>query len=143
MANRMPAWLLYSLATVIFWGAWGATSKVVSDRLNLAANQALFTVGLAPVAWFCLSRKAISQTTTQSSRGRFWAFMTGVLGGLGNIALFKSLGSGGPVSVVVPLSSIYALITILIALVFLKERVSTYQKIGAGIGLAAIYLLSL
>ena len=54
-AWKRPAWLLWSLATIVLWGAWGLVSKVASSEADVYANQLLYTVGLMPlmifVAW--------------------------------------------------------------------------------------------
>jgi transporter family protein len=76
-------------------------------------------------------------------RGIFFAFLTGILGGTGNIVFFKSLSMGGRASVVVPMSGLAPLVTVVVAFFVLHERMSAYQKIGLGLALAAIYLLSL
>ena len=76
-------------------------------------------------------------------RGIFFAFITGILGGTGNIAFFKALTTGGQAAVVVPMGGLAPLVTVLVAFVVLRERMSTYQKVGLVVALAAIYLLSL
>jgi transporter family protein len=73
----------------------------------------------------------------------FYAFITGVLGGTGNIAFFKALSSGGQASIVVPATSLTPLVTVILGYVFLKEKTNTLQKIGVVLALIAIYILSL
>jgi len=45
----MPAWLRYSLLTILVWGAWGVVSKIVSDRIDANTNQVFFSLGLLPL----------------------------------------------------------------------------------------------
>ena len=140
----MPAWLTYSLLTVVFYGLWGTLSKVVSNEMNPWMYQVVFSVGLLPVVAVLLRSRRLSAGTTGSSRrrGMFYAFGTGILGGVGNIALYQSLGMGGEASIAVPVSSVYSVVTVILAFLFLKERVSGSQKLGLVVGFVAIYLLS-
>jgi transporter family protein len=140
--NQFPSWLLFSLLTIVLWGVWGATSKVVSNELNAYANQVLFTLGLMPLMLLILRSRRLSGGTDRR-RGIFYAFLTGILGGTGNIAFFKSFTAGGQASVVVPLTAMSPLVTVLMALLLLRERLSRSQKVGLVLALAAIYLLSL
>ena len=140
--NHFPSWLLFSLLTIVLWGVWGATSKVVSNELNAYANQVLFTLGLMPLMLLILRSRRLSGGTDRR-RGIFYAFLTGILGGTGNIAFFKSFTAGGQASVVVPLTAMSPLVTVLMALLLLRERLSRSQKVGLVLALAAIYLLSL
>jgi transporter family protein len=53
------------------------------------------------------------------------------------------LTAGGQAAIVVPLTAMSPLVTVLMALVLLRERLSASQKLGLALALAAIYLLSL
>jgi len=135
-------WLVYSLLTILLWGGWGAISKAVANDINAYMNQILFTLGLFPLILLVFRSPRMAGGRNRKL-GIFFAFLTGILGGLGNIAFFKSLSMGGRATVVVPMSGLSPLVTVLVAFVVLRERMSTYQKVGLAIALAAIYLLSL
>jgi transporter family protein len=75
--------------------------------------------------------------------GLAWAFLTGILGGTGNIAFFHALVIGGKASIVSPVTALFHLVTVILAVTLLHERVGTAQKIGLGLALVAIYLLSM
>ena len=68
------------------------------------------------------------------------ALLTGFCGSLGAVAFFLALGHGRA-SIVVPLSSLYPAITILLSLIFLGERPSVTQGIGMVLALVAALLL--
>ncbi len=141
----MPLWLLWSLATIVLWGTWGMVSKIASTGVDAYLNQLFYTAGLTPlmafVAWTVYRSKAGRKREGQAA-GVFWAFLTGILGGLGNIAFFEALVKGGKASVVAPVTALFPLVTVLLALVFLRERLSRVQWLGLGLAFAAIYLLS-
>jgi len=138
----LPAWLVLSLLSILFWGIWGAMSKVVSDQIDPYTNQALFTLGLIPAMALVFRFGELSGGSNRK-RGMFYALLTGLLGGAGNIAFFKALGLGGKASVIVPVTSMSPLLTVIMAYFMLRERMSGSQKVGLGFALAAIYLLSL
>jgi transporter family protein len=137
----LPAWLFYSLLTILVWGTWGATSKVASDGIDANTNQIFFTLGLVPLMLFVLRSPRI-RGGHQRRSGIAWAFFTGILGGVGNIAFFHALAIGGKASIVVPATALFPLVTVILAVTVLRERISTQQWFGLGLALVAIYLLS-
>ena len=139
----MPAWLAYSLLTILLWGAWGAVSKVASGGIDADTNQIFFTLGLLPLM-LIMWRSPRAQASGEHRRsGMAWAFFTGILGGTGNIAFFHALVIGGKASIVVPATALFPLVTIILAILLLHERISGLQKIGLALALVAIYLLSM
>jgi transporter family protein len=141
----LPLWLFWSLVTIVMWGTWGLVSKIASDGVDAYTNQLLFTVGIAPllvfVAWK-VSRGVPGEKREQRGRGVFWAFLTGILGGVGNMAYFEAMVKGGKASVVTPVTALFPMVTVLLALLFLKERLGRVQWIGLGLAFVAIYLLN-
>jgi transporter family protein len=140
----LPRWLTYSLLTIVCWGAWGAVSKVASDGVDANTNQVLFTIGLLPLIVIAArSARPGSGAPTQRRVGIAWAFLTGILGGTGNIAFFRALVVGGQASIVVPVTALFPLVTVILALTFLRERLGRAQVAGLVLALVAIYLLSM
>ena len=137
----MPAWLFYTLLTALLWGVWGFEAKLLMDRASPYAGQVLFTFGLVvPLAVVLVSKRRFSGE--RRGRGMFYAVLTGLLGGGGNIAFYVAL-NGGNASTVVPMTSLSPLVTVLVGVVFLKERMRARQYGGLALALVAIYLLSL
>ncbi len=142
---KIPRWLFWSLLTIVLWGTWGLVSKVASAGMDAYVNQLLYTTGLVPlmifVAW-TVRRQHSSEPRRVRAQGIFWAFLTGILGGVGNIFFFEALVKGGKASVVAPVTALFPMITVLLALVFLKERLGRLQWSGLALAFVAIYLLS-
>lgn len=138
----MPAWLTYSLLTIVFWGAWGAISKIASGSVDVNTNQVFFSIGLLPLIAFMFRSSRLREGGNQRQAGMVWAFVTGILGGLGNIAFFHALGIGGRVSIVAPATALFPLVTVVLATTLLHERLGSQQRFGFVIALVAIYLLS-
>ncbi len=145
--RKPPLWLLWSLVTIVLWGTWGLVSKIASDGVDAYVNQLLFTLGIAPLLVFVgwkVARQGPGPGETAGGRGRgvFWAFLTGILGGVGNMAYFEAMVKGGKASVVTPVTALFPMVTVLLALIFLKERLGRVQWIGLGLAFVAIYLLN-
>jgi bacterial/archaeal transporter family protein len=139
----MPRWLAFSLVTILVWGAWGALSKVASEGVDADTNQVFFTFGLLPLIAVVWRSPRNRGGGTGRRVGLGWAFLTGILGGTGNIAFFRALVIGGKASIVSPVTALFPLVTVILAVTLLHERVGTTQKIGLGLALVAIYLLSM
>jgi transporter family protein len=141
-ACSMPKWLLYSILAVLSWGAWGVVSKVAADAVPPFQNQVISTLGLlAPAALVCAMRHKASDNGTRS--GWWLAFVSGLTGGLGNLALFASLSGGGLASVVYPLTALYPLLTVLGAWWWLHENLQWIQALGVALALLSIVLFNL
>jgi transporter family protein len=69
--------------------------------------------------------------------------LTGVAGTLGTLFLLYALRQGGKASLVVPITALYPLVTIILAVLLLRERVTIQQGIGMALAVIAVVLLSL
>jgi len=137
----MPRWLSFSLITIALFGVWGFVSTVITKEVEPLTVQVLSTIGLMPVA-LVLGFSQNLRKGTNFGAGIVLATLTGVLGGSGNVALYKALQIGGEGSVVVPLTGMYPLVTVVLARFLLKERLNRIQTLGIGLALVAIYLFS-
>jgi hypothetical protein len=81
---RVPAWMWLCALTILFWGAWGLESKLIVDRISPWMNQVLFSLGLLPVMLGMLFSKRVHSGTNRRE-GAWYALVTGLLGGAGNI----------------------------------------------------------
>jgi len=136
-------WMLLSLLTVALWGAWGLQSKIITDRISPWMNQVLFPLGLIPAVLWTFRSKNLRRVTAEPGKGIWYAFLTGALGASGNVAFYLALAAGGKASIVVPFVGLAPLVTIVLALVILKESLTKAQVAGLGFALASIYLLSI
>jgi transporter family protein len=70
------------------------------------------------------------------------AALGGLLNGAGALTSFAAFERGGKPSIVIPLVSLYPLVTIGGAWLYLNERVTAVQGIGIAFALIAVILLS-
>jgi transporter family protein len=136
------AWMSLSVLTVFMWGLWGLESKFIVERISPLMNQVIFPLGFLPALVFVLFSRNLRKASDRG-RGGFWALLTGILGGTGNIAFCVSLASGGKAAVVVPLVGLAPLVTVILAALWLKESITPIQIVGLVLALISIYLLSI
>ena len=144
-SRRIPVWLAWSIVTIVLWGTWGLVSKIASAGVDAYVNQLLYTAGLAPLMVFVaitVHKSRGDERSKSRNAGIFWAFLTGILGGIGNIAFFQAMVKGGKASVVSPVTALFPMVTVLLALIFLRERLGRTQWLGLALAFVAIYLLS-
>lgn len=138
----VPPWLLYVLAGVFFYGVWGIQSKIVTESVSPLANQVLSTPGLLLVTLvLCLRREAPRAAAANRGHGILFALATGILGAAGNVTFFEALNQGSKASVVVPLTTLYPMVTVILALALLKEKINRWQKLGIALAVLSIAIL--
>lgn len=132
---------MFAAIALIFWGITGVTQKLSTNRIS---SQLSFL-------WWAWAMVAISVLLAFfvpiQWHLRPWILMLstagGILNGLGALTSFAALESGGKASVVISLISLYPLLTVAIAIVFLHERLTPTQLLGALLAIVAAILLSM
>jgi transporter family protein len=139
--RMMRPWLSWTLLTLVVWGFWAILSKVIGNVLTGAQSQTLSTIGLAPILIALACSKRLTSHGNQR-RGIALAFAAGIVSSLGNIAYYDALNRGAKVVTVVPLTALYPLTTVLLAMIWLRERLNAIQCVGLVLSVVAIYLFN-
>lgn len=134
----MARWLLYSLLAIAVYGGWGLIGKLT--KLNELLMTALSTIGVVGVASLLLFSPRLRQGTNLR-RGFAFAFLTGIFGNLGNLAYLKACRVG-EASLVAPYTALYPVVTVVLARVFLRERLNAIQAVGFVVAITAAALFS-
>lgn len=134
-------WLYYSILCVLCWGAWVLGAKLGSNEIPASAMQFLFAFGFIPVALLVLILKPVK--FEKSVKGIAYSLGNGVLAGIGGLALFAAYRSGGNTSVITAATALYPLITVVLAILVLRERLTWLQVVGLGFAAVAIIIFSL
>jgi uncharacterized membrane protein len=137
---RKP-WFWYSLLTVVSWAGWALLLKLGSREIPAGPTQFLATLGMLPVGLALFYRTAGS--LEKDWRGIFHALAGGVLSAAGIVALIAAFRSGGPTGVITVTTGLYPMVTVVLAVLLLKERLAHRQKAGLILAAAAIVLFSL
>jgi drug/metabolite transporter (DMT)-like permease len=126
---------------MVSWGAWAILSRLIGEALSAAQSQALSTVGLVPVAVaLCLSRRL--SATGDLRRGALFALAAGALACAGNVAFYRAAQIGDKAATVIALTGLYPLVTVVLAILLLRERLNPVQLAGILLSLVAIYLFN-
>ena len=135
----MSGWLSFALLALIFWGLWGVFSKVAASHLPSWVIFLVELVVYVVVGGFILG--LMRTPVTWSLPGLAAAVAAGLCGGWALFFFLKAL-STGPAAVVVPLTSLYPVITVALGVTFLQETLSVRHLAGIILAAAAVWLLS-
>jgi bacterial/archaeal transporter family protein len=135
----LKTWYVYSVLTVVTWGLWGVFSKLASNYSRPRQALLFQTAGVLAfaVVVFFMEKFRIEW----SLPGFSWAALGGFFAFLGFLTFFAALDQG-KASTVVTLSALYPLVTILLSILFLHERLAPRQGIGIVFALIASALLA-
>jgi transporter family protein len=135
----MKIWYLYALLTVLTWGLWGIFSKIASNYAKPRQALLFQTVGVLAFALLVL---VLENFKIEWHRAGFtWAAVGGFFAFVGFLTFFAALEQG-KASTVVTLSALYPLVTILLSVAFLHEKLTTRQSVGIALALIASALLA-
>ena len=135
----LKTWYLYSVLTVVTWGLWGLLSKLAS---NYAKPKQALIFQTAGVLAFGLVVLMIEKFKIEwSVPGFSWAALGWFLAFVGFLTFFAALEQG-KASTVVTLSALYPLVTIVLSITLLHEKLSTRQGVGIVLALIASALLA-
>ncbi len=133
------AWIFYSIAAALFWGVWGVVAKLISEDVSPYANHVLFTIGM--LFTLPLVLKKLRQERP-NRKGIYWGLISGILAIAGNVAVFQAFSSGGLAAIVIPLTNLYPLVTIVIAILVFKEKLNGLNALGILLAIPAVVMLS-
>ncbi|WP_411100440.1 DMT family transporter [Streptomyces sp. x-45] len=140
MKNGTRGWILYASLLVLFWGVWGAFSSEPNSRYGYP-NEMIYIIWaftmLIP-AYFAMRGNTFDRRPVAAMYG----LIAGLTGAGGQLLLFQAL-SDGPAYLIFPLVSLSPVITVLMATVLLRERITRLAVVGVVAALVAIVLLSI
>jgi bacterial/archaeal transporter family protein len=135
----MPAWLAYSLLVIVLWGVVGLLQKLGTNRVSANSLLIWLMAGyVLLIPWLLSTTRLSDLTPLDTIIGTF----AGITNGLGAWYLFASLESGAKASVAIPLTALNPLLTILLAMIFLSERLTALQWVGIILAITAGVMIS-
>jgi transporter family protein len=136
----MKDWILPALGTFVFWGLWGFFPKITTRYISPVSAIVFEALIGVPVALVVLA--SIGFKPDLHPKGVLLASLTGVLGILGAL-MFLFAVQRGQASLVASFTAVYPALTILLAMLFLGERLVLRQWLGVGLALVAMLLVAL
>jgi drug/metabolite transporter (DMT)-like permease len=133
-------WIFYAALLIVFWGIWGAFSALPATWYGYP-DQMIYSIWaltmIIPAA-FALR----GQRFDRRPQATIYGLLIGLTGAGGQLLLFQAL-TMGPAYLIFPIVSISPAITVIMAMVLLRERISTLACVGLIAALAAIVLFSI
>jgi bacterial/archaeal transporter family protein len=134
------SWFWYSIAASLCWTGWAFTARLGSEEIPPTTMQFVSAFGFLLVG---LVMVVVQKPQLKKSlRGNCYALISGILLGLGGIALYGAYRTGDNASVVTATTSLYPVGTVLLAVTFLQEKINKLQLLGVCFAVVAILLLS-
>jgi uncharacterized membrane protein len=130
-------WRVIILIYIIITGVWGILVKVTSTYLN-SYTMAFFCLS---GSWLAVAAFSFLKLNLQNRFGILLALFCGMLGGISSL-IFYSVLKKAPANVVIPLSSLYIVVTVTLSYFFLAETITFKKILGIIFGFLAIILLT-
>jgi len=133
-------WLLIALIPIGLWGLTGLLQKMSTKHISGHTAALCFLIAFVPMAGLILLKEPLPETISSET----W-LKTAALGftlALGNYTVLLAFASGGKASIVAPLSGLYPLVSIPIAVLWLDERVGGREWLAIALALVAVATLS-
>ena len=131
--------LTYALLSLILYGMWGLVSKLATNYIDAKSVLVYETISALLTSLLLITTQGLK--IQSNFQGIFYAMLIGVIGSLATFCFFVALKSSS-VSIVVPLTALYPIITALLAFFFLKEPITFRQVLGIILATISVTLLS-
>lgn len=133
-------WFGFVIIHVLFMGVWGALIELPEKNgFPASLGYVAWAITMIPTAIVALLFNGWK--IEKDKRSIFLGCIVGVLGAVGQLALFYTLQTA-PAYLVFPVLSLTPVVTILLAVIFLKEKTGKLGWIGILVAVVAIFLLS-
>lgn len=133
-------WLTFALITTACWGVWGAFIEI-PEKAGFPATLGYIVWSFTMIPCMLIALKIIDWKLDRDPRSVFLGSAVGLLGAGGQLLLFLALKQG-PAYIVFPLISLFPVLTVVLSMLFLRERASLKHWIGIAAAIIAIFLLS-
>ncbi|MDW5377525.1 DMT family transporter [Halomonas sp. HP20-15] len=134
------SWIFYTFLLVLFWGVWGAFSGLPTEKYGYPDQMVyiIWAITMLIPAYAALRRESFDRRGIAALYG----LAIGLTGAGGQLLLFKAL-TVGPPYLIFPVISISPAITVIMAFVLLRERITPLGGLGILSALIAIVMFSL
>ena len=133
-------WLFYTILTTLTWGIWGALMELpVKAGFPSTLGYSVWALTMIPCAIFALRLNQFK--LEHDKKSLFSGLIIGFTGSGGTVLLFEVLKLG-PAYIIFPIISLSPILTVILSVIFLKEKTSRKSWFGIILALIAIFLLS-
>lgn len=136
----MVQWLQYALLALLFYGLWGFFPKLATMYLSSKEIIIYEVFGIAFAALF--TTLLLPGKLHWNTKGVTFAVLTGLTGMVGTFFFLQALRHG-KASVVILLTSLYPMISVILALILLREALSLRQLLAGALAICSLILFAL
>lgn len=138
--QKTKTWIWFVVIHVVFMGAWGALIEI-PEKNGFPATLGYVVWALTMIPATIVALVINKWKLDYDRKSVIYGCLAGFMGAIGQLVLFYTLKIA-PAYLVFPILSLTPVVTILLAVLFLKESTGIYGWIGIGIAVLAIFLLS-
>lgn len=135
----MKDWIIYSALSLLFWGIWVVLPKFAIKFIDVKKDFIYQTIGGILVGAFFLNSIKFNPQT--EIKGIMFALLAGISGALGTFYFLKAMETGKSL-VVIPLTSLYPIIGVLLSIFLFNELITSKQVLGIILAMISILLLA-
>ncbi|MEN3015781.1 MAG: DMT family transporter [bacterium] len=142
---KIEAWVIFSIISLTLWGISGFFMKVATFKLDPRIAFIFQSIGVAIVAvliFFSISTILKNSFIPELRSYIIAGLVAGLTGGLGTFFLLKAYEKGNLATVTV-LTALYPVISVLLGILILKEKLTITQTLAIIFSLIAIVLFSI
>lgn len=139
MAPSATRWIWLAVGALIAWGFWSFLPKLALQSMQPHSVIFYESLGnlITAIPVFILLRGRLVRSRVGISIAAFVSIMT-----VGAFLLFFFALQNGPVATVVTMTALYPVIVLILARVFLKEKLNRIQMVAVALAIGSIYLLA-
>ncbi|WP_414660139.1 EamA family transporter [Horticoccus sp. 23ND18S-11] len=137
----LTPWMLYSLGAMVCWGVFSATQKVSTNHVSAEMSYLAWCAAFVPIAIGIVLFKPLNW---DMSAAMVWSGLAaGALNSFGVIAAFAAYRYDGKAAIVTTLAAaVQPLVTIVLALIFLGEKIGALESAGIALAILAAVALA-
>jgi len=139
-AKENKRWLIYAFIATMFVGVWGAVSSIPIEH-GFPSSLVFITWALAMLITSLIALLVIHFKIDLSKQTMFPALLAGFLGSGGQLFLFNALKEG-PAYIIFPIISLAPILTVVMSILFLKEKAKKKSIFGIFLAVSAIVIIS-
>ncbi len=139
----MPWWFVFALLSAFFAALTSILAKIGIEGINSNLATAIRTVVIILFAWgIVVATGEVKELNQISQKGWIFLILSGLATGLSWLFYFRALQLGEAAKVS-PVDKLSLVLTVILAVVFLKEKLSLLGWLGAGLVAVGVVILGI
>ena len=139
LAPSPTRWIWLAVGALVAWGFWSFLPKLALQSMQPHSVIFYESIGnlITAIPVFIILRGRLTRSRVGISMSAFISAMT-----VGAFLLYFFALHHGPVATVVTLTALYPIVVLIMARVFLKEKLNKIQMASVALAVCSIYLLA-